>query len=407
MLNREPVVRTLLDGDLFAVPGLRGAALATKVKPSGALDLALVVADAPMTAAGVFTTNAMAAAPVRLCQRVLREHQVVRGIVVNAGNANALTGEQGDRDAEQMSATLDACCGGPSLVLSTGTIGVPLPVKHVCKGIEQAASMLHIRAGSEVSRAILTTDTTTKTVAAEVIDSEHNIRYTVGGMAKGSGMIHPNMATMLAVMATNAPIDAVTLRALLSRVVAKSFHEISVDGDTSTNDAVILLAQAPPSQQKPLSARQILALETAIGQVAETLALKVVQDGEGMTKLACITVESAKTEQEARAVAQSIARSPLVKTALAGSDPNWGRILSAAGNAGVELSPDHITLKLGSHEVFRRGYVVTCDAAALQQTFAEKNVRIRLDLGQGHACARMYTTDLTHGYISINSEYTT
>jgi glutamate N-acetyltransferase/amino-acid N-acetyltransferase len=348
----------------------------------------------------MFTTSAVAAPPVRVCQERLAASRTVRSIVVNSGNANALTGKQGRRDAETMVARLEERCGGPGLVLSTGVIGVPLPIDRVLAGIDAASAELSPQ-NEKVSRAILTTDTGPKTVAVSV-ETEGG-RFTVGGIAKGSGMIHPNMATMLAVIATDAPIDPVALKTILARAVDRSFHEISVDGDTSTNDAVLLLAGQP----SPTADVDLDVLEAAITHVARDLASQIVRDGEGVSRVMEIEVHSAKSPDEARSVAESIARSSLVKTALAGGDPNWGRILSAAGASGAPISPSGLTLELGDHVVFEKGAVVSADERELAETFAADEVSVRLGLGRGDALARMVTTDLTRRYVEINSEYTT
>ncbi|MCA9669223.1 MAG: bifunctional ornithine acetyltransferase/N-acetylglutamate synthase [Myxococcales bacterium] len=307
------------DGDLFAVPGVRGAAVASGVKPSGDLDLALVVFDEPMTAAGVFTRSATAAPPVRLARAQLREAPSARAVMINSGNANALTGARGMQDARTMRDAAQAASGGPALVLSTGVIGVPLPIERVTAGIERAAAALDA-SGPGVARAMLTTDTCEKRALARCAagDAEH----VIGGLAKGSGMIHPNMATMLALIATDAPLTPAAARAVLAHAVDRSFHEITVDGDTSTNDAVLLLARTPHADRPPLEGGAIEALQRAVTDVARSLALQVVADGEGATRLMQIHVDGAADRAEALAVASAIGRSPLVKTALAGGDPN-------------------------------------------------------------------------------------
>lgn len=388
--------------DLFSVPGLKGAAVKSGVKPSGDLDLALIVAEEPMAAAGMFTTSSVAAAPVLLAREALTRDPRARVIVINSGNANALTGPRGMRDAEAMAATAEELCGGPAVVLSTGIIGVPLPAEKVLGGIREAAGLLEDGTERSVARAILTTDTTEKTTAVQ------GDGFVVGGIAKGSGMIHPNMATMLAVLATDAPIVPDLLRPMLKRVVDASFHEISVDGDTSTNDAVLLLSRMPP-EGAPASCDPA-AVERAVTQAARTLAEKIVGDGEGRSRIMEILIEGATSPDEARSVARAIACSSLVKTALAGGDPNWGRIISAAGTAGVPLTPDRLTLQLGDQVVFDRGSPVRLDSvheAALDRHFSGERVRVRLDLARGEHGGRMLTTDLTHRYVEINSEYTT
>lgn len=407
MLTRSHDISRLAEGDLFSVPGLRGAAVKTGTKPSGDLDLALIVADSPMAVAGMFTTSAVAAANIDLCREQLAESDQARAIVINAGNANALTGEQGRKDAEAMLQALEKQCGGPGLVLSTGIIGVPLNTQPILAGIEEAAGALSAESGNGVTRAILTTDTRPKTAAVRVHSNPRKKTFTVGGIAKGCGMIHPNMATMLAVIATDAPIGAEALRGILAHAVDHSFHEISVDGDTSTNDAVLLLARQPGPEERALDDAELVGLQSAITSVAQELATQIVRDGEGVSRIMRVVVDGAESEDEARRVAKSIACSSLVKTALAGADPNWGRILAAAGVAGVPLRAEDLTLRLGDHVAFHQGSPVAADAEALNATFAADEVHVRLSLGRGGESAQMLTTDLSKRYVEINSEYTT
>lgn len=381
---------------LFDVPGIRGGAVAAGIKPSGALDLAVLVAEQPLVAAGVFTRNQVAAAPVQVCRERLAASSTVRSVVINAGNANALTGRIGRRHAEAMVRATEQACGGPALVLSTGVIGVPLPMERVLSGIHRAAAAVD-DGGTGVADAILTTDTTRKTAVVRCGP------YTVGGLAKGSGMIHPNLATMLAVVATDAPIPAPRLRAILARAVDRSFHEITVDGDTSTNDAVLLLAR--PGDPLPDAVEAEVA--AAITEVCRKLAVQIVEDGEGRARILTVEVRGAETDADAARVARSVATSSLVKTALAGGDPNWGRILAAAGNAGVALSEDALSLELGGVPVVVGGQVQDVDPELLTASFAAERVSAVLTLGRGRGRARMLTTDLTHRYVEINAEYTT
>lgn len=402
----------LADGGLLSVPGLRGAAVASGVKPSGDLDLALVDLGRVMTAAAVFTRNELCAPPVTVCRERLAEQPRARCLVVNSGNANAMTGARGAADARAMLERAEAHCGGPALVLSTGVIGVPLPLDRVLDGIDRAAEQLHDDAGDEVARAMLTTDTCTKTAARRVrlpaADGGSPRTVTVGGVAKGSGMIHPDMATMLAVIATDAPLAPAAAAAILRRAVDRSFHTITVDGDTSTNDAVLLLAEAAGESAVAVDSEAGRRLAAAVTAVAGELALAIVRDGEGASRVARIEVTGGRDEDEARRVARAIAGSSLVKTALAGGDPNWGRILAAAANAGVGLVGERLRLRLGGHEVFADGLPLTgVDQGALDAAFSADEVLIELELGLGPAAATMYTSDLTKGYVEINSEYTT
>lgn len=400
------------DGGLLSVPGWRAAATRSGVKPSGGYDLALFVADAPCRAAAVWTRNALAAAPVVLGRERLRRSRTVRSVAINAGNANALTGPRGFEDAQRMVERTELRCGGPALVLSTGIIGVPLPIDKVLDGIDTASERLSA-ACPEAYDAILTTDTCRKTTAVEVelpaAGAAPAHRATVGGVAKGSGMIHPNMATMLAVVATDAPVESTALDALLRDAVDASFHEITVDGDTSTNDAVLLLAREPRGQETPIGPGdpRLPALQAAITAVMERLARTIIEDGEGRTRTMELVVEGADGTTQAREIARSVATSSLVKTALAGGDPNWGRILAAAANAGVEIDGSELALDIQGVRVFGAHGPNEYDARALAQAFAAPVVAVHLVVGRGAGRARMWTTDLSSDYVRINSEYST
>ncbi|MEX1024405.1 MAG: bifunctional glutamate N-acetyltransferase/amino-acid acetyltransferase ArgJ [Planctomycetota bacterium] len=390
----------LADGDLLSVPGWRGAAVRTGVKPSGGLDLALVVADEPRVAAGVFTRNALPAAPVGVCRRTLAQDARVRAIVINSGNANAMTGERGERDAVAMQARTVERVGGPALVLSTGIIGVPLPVERVLAGIDAAAGALAPRC-AELADAILTTDTTRKTAALRTADG-----VTIGGFAKGSGMIHPNMATMLSVVALDVAVEPRALEHLLRQAVERSFHEISVDGDTSTNDAVLLVAGSGDDVIDADSER-LPGLTDDVTAVMQRLARAIIDDGEGRTRTLELHVLGARDHDAASRVAEAIVRSALVKTALAGGDPNWGRILAAAANAGVPLEAERVSLAIAGVRVFFGGLPTDYDVAAVSERFGRDEVRVDLDLGAGAASVRRFTTDLSVEYVRINSEYST
>jgi glutamate N-acetyltransferase/amino-acid N-acetyltransferase len=405
----SPHLEWLPDGDLLSVPGWRGAGVRSGVKESGAPDLALFQADGPRPAAAVFTRNEIPAACVDLGRETLRRRAELRTLCVNSGNANAMTGARGRADARRIAELVEQHAGGPALAVSTGVIGVPLPMEKVERGIEAAAGALTSPC-HELAEAILTTDTCRKTCAVEVELTPSDgppQRFRVGGMAKGSGMIHPNMATMLAFVATDAPVEAPLLDALLRRATDVSFHEISVDGDTSTNDTVVLLGG--PEGDDPIGEGdpRLPGLEAAVTAVMQRLARAIVLDGEGRSRLMELRVTGAADGESARRVAESVACSSLVKTALAGGDPNWGRIVAAAANAGVPLDGDRLSLELCGHRVFEAGAPTDYDQAAVAAGFAAEEVLAVLDLGQGNASARRWTTDLTTEYVRLNAEYTT
>ena len=395
------------DGDLLSVPGFSGAGVSCGIKPEGALDLALIDAGREMVASAMFTRNRLPAAPVRLCKTRLEQNPLVRAVAINSGNANAMTGLNGQSAALQMLADLETNVGAPGFVMSTGVIGVPFPLEKVSRGIATFGSALTPTAGKDIVWAIMTTDTRVKATAYSFqAETDHGLRsYTVGAMAKGSGMIHPNMATMLSVIATDAPVGLEASRKMLKTAVDGSFHRISVDGDTSTNDTVLLLSEQ--DQTSHLTAAGMATVEEAVTQCARDMAKAIIDDGEGVGRVAHITVSGAASDAEAREVAQAIALSSLVKTALAGADPNWGRILAAMANTQANFAEERLALSLGGIRVFMDGTPLVVEQASVDRAFSQKEVAIDLALGVGEGQAEMYTTDLTHDYVTINSQYTT
>ncbi len=406
-------MQLLSDGGVTAPQGFQAAASACGLKPSGRLDLALVVSKRECSGAGMFTRNRMAAAPVTLDRETLqRNSDSLRGVVANSGIANACTGPDGmeaAREMQRLTAESLGCDPDQVLVLSTGVIGVQLNVSKLEKGIGQSVARLSKRNGSAAAEAIMTTDTRTKQVALSVELPGGTV--TIGGMAKGSGMIHPDMATMLAVLTTDAKVEAPVLRRLLGAAVEHSFNRISVDGDTSTNDSVLLLANGASGVEVENEVSQARFAE-ALDRVCLTLAQEVVRDGEGASRFLTLSVVGAPDEEAAVRVAKTIATSPLVKTALAGGDPNWGRVLAAAGRAGLELDPSRIALWIGSErdgelQLVEAGEAADWEESAAASILAEPEITMRLDLGLGAASATIWTCDLTHEYVSINADYRT
>ena len=385
--------------------GFRASAVAAGIKP-GRPDLALLVADGPCTAAGVFTANRVQAAPVI----VSREHLAggrARAVVVNAGCANAATGERGLRDAREMaavSARAVGCAAEEVIVASTGVIGVHLPMDKVRAAIPAAAASRSRDGGPAAARAIMTTDTKPKEVEVEFALGGKKAR--VGGMAKGAGMIAPNMATLLAFFTTDAAVAAPLLRRALKDAVGDGLNRISVDGDTSTNDTAAVLASgalgAPPIDHE---GRDYDAFRDALTAASRSLAEMIVRDGEGASRLAEVRVEGASSAAEADRVARTIAESPLVKTALHGGDPNWGRILAAAGRSGVAIDPDRIGIWIGEIWVAEDGQAREYGEDQAHAAMTADPVRIRVHLGLGSASGWMWTCDLTHGYVDINAHY--
>ena len=392
-------------------PGFRAAAAACGLKSGAALDLALVAAEDPCTAAGVFTTNRIQAAPVVLDRERLEQGAArMRAVIANSGCANACTGPGGLDDARAMAALTArglGCEAGQVLVLSTGVIGRRLDMAKLERGIGLVTSAGAEHGAAAAARAIMTTDTRPKVARADTTNGGQAIA--IRGFAKGAGMIHPDMATMLAVITTDAGIAPGPLQEALAAATRRSFNRISVDGDMSTNDTVLLLASG---RAGAIADRAGLGSFTAaLTQCCVALARQIARDGEGATRLVEIVVRGAATEEDAHRVADSIARSALVKSAIHGGDPNWGRILAAAGSSGVALEPERLSLALGppgaAVEVVERGLPCAYDEREASATLRGDLVQVSLDLGQGAATATVWTCDLSAEYVAINAHYTT
>ncbi|HKN87730.1 MAG TPA: bifunctional glutamate N-acetyltransferase/amino-acid acetyltransferase ArgJ [Nitrospiraceae bacterium] len=396
-----------LRGGVTAPRGFLAAGVHCGIKKPSILDLALIVSSEPGPIAGVFTTNRLPAAPVLLDRLHLRRG-VGQAIIVNSGNANACTGPQGLADAEEM-ATLVArrLHADPQAIFvgSTGVIGQPLPMARIREGIPVIMSRVRRTGGHEAARAILTTDLRTKEVAASTRIAGRTV--TVGGMAKGSGMIHPDMATMLAYLTTDAAIEQSALQGALSASVNTSFNCISVDGDTSTNDTVLCLANGmaanTPIQGGSAEAKEFQRL---LHHVCFALAMKVCRDGEGITKVVQLVVTGAKSADEAKQIAKTIGTSSLVKTALFGEDANWGRIIAALGRSGIPIEPNCIALAFDAVPIVKAGVGLGRYAERqISRVVRRKEFTITLDLGLGSATARLWTTDLSYDYVKINASY--
>jgi glutamate N-acetyltransferase / amino-acid N-acetyltransferase len=404
--------------------GYRAAGVYCGVKRSAnKLDLSLVVSDRPAVGVGVYTKNLVCASPVKV-DRERTPSESIRVVAINSGVANACTGEQGDADARQMAAWAAEAIGAApeqALVMSTGVIGTMLPMEKIHAGIKAAAGLLGDDPQSleSAARGIMTTDTVPKVRGREVVIGGIPTRVT--GIAKGAAMIGPNMSTMLAVVMTDAALQVADAQAALVDAVDESFHCISVDGHMSTNDTVILLANgaagAPspsPSPQggggmrRPLEGKSLADFRATLLEVCEDLAQAIPADGEGATHLVTVEVHGCRTRQDALQISKTIADSPLVKTAIAGADPNWGRIVSAAGYAGVPFDPTKVTLHLNGLLLYERGAPVDFDAdAAARSIAADRDTSIVLLLEEGTAAARFWTTDLTAEYVRLNADYHT
>lgn len=399
----------IADGNVCAPRGFRAAGALGGIKAeSTKLDVALVASDRIASAAAVYTTNRVQAAPLHLCREYLQDGKA-HAVVLNSGNANACTGEQGLDNARAMSVQVGQGLGVRSedvLVCSTGVIGVQLDMDAVQKGIAGVLSGLQDDGGDDAAVAIMTTDTKPKTSALSLKIGDETVH--VGGMSKGSGMIAPNMATMLGVITTDANVPPDQLREILSLAVKRSFNCITVDGDMSTNDTVIALANGaaggPPLEPDTSSSA---ALAEAIEMVCRDLARQIARDGEGATKLVSIEVVGAASEDEARQVGLSVANSNLVKTAVFGRDPNWGRILCAMGYAGVPMDPQNVAVYLCDTQIYGSGSGLPFDHKALVEAMSAVEIPIVIDLASGTARAEIFTCDLSYDYVRINAEYTT
>jgi glutamate N-acetyltransferase / amino-acid N-acetyltransferase len=384
--------------------GYRASGVACGLKPSGALDLGLLVSDRPASAAGVFTTNRVQAAPVTLTRRHLRSG-TARAIVANAGNANACTGRTGTDDARAMAKRAATALGlreRETLVASTGVIGVPMNMSKVGAGIGAASSDLSPDGIVEFARAIMTTDTRPK-IAATEFDAGLLV-----GVAKGAGMLAPEMATMLSFIVTDAPLERAVLSESLREAVGATFNRISLDACRSTNDCVIVLANgAAGGETIGPSDPTAKAFAAALLDVCDALAREIAADGEGATKLVTVEVQGATNEREALRAARSVADSVLFRCALHGADPNWGRVLAALGASGISFDPNVVDVALGGEKLCERGAPGPGDAAAARAALSEREVTVAIDLNRGSSQASVLTNDLSPEYVRINAEYTT
>jgi len=402
------VTFTPIQGAVSAPKGFSAAGIACGIKKNGNLDLALIVSYRPASAAAVFTLNKAQAAPVLVSRaRLAASGGRARVVVINSGCANACTGPEGMRTAEEMAdAAARAGFVEPSevLVASTGVIGVALDGATVATGIAKAASALSPDGGSDAARAIMTTDPFPKETAGEVTTAAGTFR--VGGIAKGSGMIEPLMATMLAVVTTDAAIEPALLQRALTTVVDGTFNAISVDGECSTNDCVFVLANG--ASGVTIREKDVDQFVEALRHVCEPLAIGIVRGGEGATKLVTIDVTGAQSNAEAKTAARAIANSPLVKTAVHGADPNWGRLVAVAGRAGVGFDLNRAKVQIGNVELFAGGHPFDDRAPLASAHLQGEDVLLRIDLGTGGSGrARMWTCDLSAAYVKINAEYRT
>ncbi len=391
------------------VPGFRASGVRAGIKSRG-LDVALIVSDRPASVAGVFTRSTVVGAPVELCRSRVRRGRT-RGVVVNSGCSNVAMGARGLRDAAEMARLAALAVGAaPSdmLVASTGVIGQPLPMPRIRRGIRSAAAALSDGGLALAAEAIRTTDTFAKLAHTRVTLGGQ--RVTLAGIAKGSGMIEPNMGTLLAFLLTDAAVSPLFLRGALRRAADVSFNRVTVDGETSTSDTFLLLANGAAGNAPVRNAkgRDAEAFEDALAEVAVALARDVARDGEGATRLVTVVVREARSPAEAELAARRIANSLLVKTALFGADANWGRILQTVGAGRVRLALERTQVSLGGVVVFRRGASAGPAARArAARAMQAKEIEVEVRLGVGRAATHVWTCDLSYDYVRINADYTT
>ncbi len=402
----------VVHGGITAPTGFKASGLYCGIKISKKKDLSLIYSEKICDAAGAFTTNKVQASCVVINKEHLKDHRA-QAIIANSGNANCMTGESGFENTRTMAATVARLLKIKKkdvLVASTGVIGKPLPIKKIVQAAPQLVSELSRKGGEHAAAGILTTDRLNKEMAVEFLVGKRRVR--VGAIAKGAGMIHPEMttkhATMLCFTTTDAVIAPSALRAALEKSIGKSFNSITIDGDMSTNDMVLVLANGMAQNKKIIEGSKdfrqfVKALETLYLHMAK----EMVRDAEGATKFVEVIAKNAYSPEDARRVARSVASSNLVKCALFGSDPNWGRIAAAAGYSGAHLDPWKLCIYLGKELVLKNGGRVKQKAAVLNRVFAHKNIQMTVDLGMGKYTASAYTCDFSTGYVRINSAYRT
>jgi len=394
----------MVSGGVTSPQGFQASGIAAGLKPSGKLDMALLLAPEQAVCAGTFTTSVVRAACVDLCaERLAANGGKARAVLINSGQANACTGDRGLIDSQRATQALADQLGLDAealLICSTGVIGVPIPMPTLLAGLDPLVAALSATGGEAAATAILTTDLVSKQVALEAEMGGRRVR--IGGIAKGSGMIHPDMATMLGFFSCDAGLDPSIWKAMVGQAVQRSFNAITVDGDTSTNDTVLAFAAGDP-----LDSVHHAALEQGLTEAMQHLAKAIARDGEGATCLIEVQVEGALDEPSAQRVARTIVGSSLVKTAVHGRDPNWGRIVAAAGRSGVPFDPEQVALWIGPHQLMQSGQPLSFDHEAASRVLRSETVPIRIQLGDGPGNGLAWGCDLSDQYVRINADYTT
>jgi glutamate N-acetyltransferase / amino-acid N-acetyltransferase len=395
------------NGSITSVQGFKASGIHCGIKRNKK-DLALIYSEVPCDAAGTFTLNKVKAAPILISQKIIEKKNKIKAILVNSGNANACTGEQGYNDAlkiQNYCATKLGIGTDEVLVSSTGVIGQLIPVEVILKGINVITDSLSFSGGRDAAEAILTTDLRLKSYALKIKLTSGEV--TIGGICKGSGMIMPNMATMLAFLTTDADIDQPILQDLLLKSVNKTFNKITVDGDTSTNDMVILLANGRSGNSIQKNSKDYDHFQSGLNMICEEMAKSIIVDGEGATKLIKVMVNSAKSMSDADVIAKSITNSPLVKTAFHGADANWGRIISAAGKSGADFDPLKTNIYFNDLPVMLAGYKIVIDEEKASEILNRDNFTITLNLNEGEFSTTWWTCDFSQEYVKINANYRT
>ncbi len=394
-------------GSITSVKGIKAAGIHAGLKRKRK-DLALIVSDTPASVSGTFTLNKVQAAPLQISKKIINRGNKIRAILINSGNANACTGETGYKDALEMQKLCAQKLNMDTnevIISSTGVIGEYLPMDILKNGIETIVNKVSPDGGVDAAKAIMTTDTKAKHCAYKIRLKEGEV--TLGGIAKGSGMIMPNMATMLAFIATDAEIGNKVLRKMLLDSVGNSFNKISVDGDTSTNDMVVMMANGVSGVKITEGSENEKIFSEALQQMTVQMAKEIVKDGEGATKLIELNVIGGKSEDDVNKIAETIANSPLFKTAIYGSDPNWGRIIAAVGRSGVNINPAKIEIMFDDVVILGRDYTHDFDEEEATAVLSKKEISITVNLNEGKASTTWWTCDFTEKYIEINASYRT
>lgn len=393
-----------IDGGLEQVKGYTFSSIKCGIRYENRLDYTLIVSDGLCNASGVFTTNKISAAPVKICRD--RINNPVKAILVNSTNANACTGDRGFENTllltRDLSEKLDVAPDN-ILMASTGIIGRQLPIERMINSHSNLVSQLSQEGGSSVAEAIMTTDTVPKYCAVNFSCSDGR-EYTIAGTAKGSGMIAPDMATLLSFIITDAPVGKTDLDKIFKKIIGRTYNSITIDGDTSTNDTAIILS---PALEPPLGGDDLDIFSRSLELVLSDLAEKLMFDGEGVTKVVRINVTGAANSIDAELIARSVSESLLVKTAIFGNDPNWGRIACAAGYAGAEIDENHLTIMIEDKALFLRGATMDVNYDDLENILKKNSYSINIDIGLGSGRASVLTSDLSYEYVKINAEYST